>query len=81
MNAEDESNHLPALIEYTEMLDKIRGTDFSKTFPELSPYWEEHMKRKPPKRTSTTSQSEGSETAVKSKLGLKRLWKHFTRKS
>ena len=39
MNSADDSKRLPALIEYTKILDKLRGTNFSTTFPELIPYW------------------------------------------
>ena len=36
MMEEDWSHKQPQLIEYLELLDKQRGTDFRKTFPELS---------------------------------------------
>jgi MoaA/NifB/PqqE/SkfB family radical SAM enzyme len=35
MMAEDWSHKMPMLTEYLELLDKQRGTDFRKTFPEL----------------------------------------------
>jgi len=39
MNSRDDSKRLPTLIEYTKLLDNMRGTDFLTTFPELAPYW------------------------------------------
>ena len=39
MNSTDESGKLPALIQYTKMLDQVRNTDFATTFPELAPFW------------------------------------------
>jgi hypothetical protein len=36
MNGKDHTHLLPSFIEYVSKLDKIRGTDFKKTFPELS---------------------------------------------
>jgi MoaA/NifB/PqqE/SkfB family radical SAM enzyme len=39
MNAEDRSDKMHSLVEYTRLLDRNRGTDFTKTFPELAPYW------------------------------------------
>jgi len=39
MNSEDHSKRMPSLVEYTKMLDKNRGTDFPRIFPELAPYW------------------------------------------
>ena len=38
MMAEDWTNKLPQLKDYLETLDKSRGTDFRKTFPELGEY-------------------------------------------
>ena len=35
MNDEDWSVKLPAMIEYLEVTDRTRGTDFRSTFPEL----------------------------------------------
>ena len=35
MNAEDKSKFLPVFKDYIKSLDKARGTDFQKTFPEL----------------------------------------------
>ena len=35
MNAQDMSDLLPMFLSNTEKLDKIRGEDFFKTFPEL----------------------------------------------
>src|SRR5205807_678639 len=39
MNSEDHSERMPSLVEYTQMLDATRGTDFCETFPELASYW------------------------------------------
>ena len=39
MNETDHSDSLPALMEYTKLLDVTRGTSFAETFPELAPYW------------------------------------------
>jgi hypothetical protein len=39
MNETDRSDSMPALMEYTKLLDATRGTSFSETFPELAPYW------------------------------------------
>ena len=36
MDAEDHTAQLPAFVEYIEKMEAIRGTDFVKTFPELS---------------------------------------------
>ena len=36
MNGEDKSDLLPVFKDYVQALDKARGTDFTKTFPELS---------------------------------------------
>ena len=36
MNAEDKSHLLPVFKDYVQALDKVRGTNFSRTFPELS---------------------------------------------
>lgn len=36
MNKEDWSERLPELREWIQLLDKTRGTDFAKTFPELA---------------------------------------------
>ena len=38
MNSEDWTDHLPKLREYIIALDKTRGTDFKKTFPEIAGY-------------------------------------------
>ncbi|MBC97358.1 MAG: hypothetical protein CME63_06390 [Halobacteriovoraceae bacterium] len=35
MKSEDWSNRMPEFIEYIQLMDEIRGTDFSKTFPEM----------------------------------------------
>jgi MoaA/NifB/PqqE/SkfB family radical SAM enzyme len=39
MNSEDRSELMPKLVEYTTMLDRIRGSEVLDTFPELAPYW------------------------------------------
>ncbi|MBY0316548.1 MAG: twitch domain-containing radical SAM protein [Bdellovibrionales bacterium] len=43
MNEKDESHHLPAVLEYINLLDKNRNTNFAETFPEfydaLKPYF------------------------------------------
>jgi MoaA/NifB/PqqE/SkfB family radical SAM enzyme len=39
MNAEDRSELMPQLIEYTTMLDRARGSNVLETFPELARYW------------------------------------------
>jgi MoaA/NifB/PqqE/SkfB family radical SAM enzyme len=39
MNSEDHSEMMPRLVEYTTMLDSIRGSDILRTLPELEPYW------------------------------------------
>ena len=39
MNSADDSSKLPILVQYTKMLDKIRGTNFYAILPELAPYW------------------------------------------
>ncbi len=39
MNAEDQSERMPSLIEYTRMLDRLNRTDVLKTFPEIAHYW------------------------------------------
>lgn len=36
MNSDDWSNRMPEFREYITRMDKIRGTDFRKTFPEMS---------------------------------------------
>ena len=36
MDSEDQSNLIPDFQEYIQKMDKIRGTDFKKTFPELA---------------------------------------------
>ena len=36
MNQKDKSSQLPVFYDYIQSLDKSRGTDFSKTFPELN---------------------------------------------
>ena len=36
MNQEDKSDLIPAFKDFIKSLDKARGTDFCKTFPELS---------------------------------------------
>jgi hypothetical protein len=38
MMAEDWSDKLPMVKDYLRVLDKNRGTDFRKTFPELAEY-------------------------------------------
>lgn len=40
MNAQDESDKMPILIEYTRVLDIQRGTNLVATFPELAPFWD-----------------------------------------
>jgi len=44
MNSQDDSEKMPRLVEYTRILDRTRGTDFSRTFPELAPYWARYEK-------------------------------------
>lgn len=39
MNSEDHAEKMPSLVEYTAMLDRLRGSDLLETFPELTPYW------------------------------------------
>lgn len=39
MNSEDRSEQMPKLVQYTRMLDRIRGANVLDTFPELAPYW------------------------------------------
>lgn len=39
MQAADCSRGLPALVEYTKLLDATRGTSLAETLPELAPYW------------------------------------------
>jgi MoaA/NifB/PqqE/SkfB family radical SAM enzyme len=36
MNAEDWGHKIPALVDYLEVCDQTRGTDFTKVFPELT---------------------------------------------
>jgi len=35
MKSEDWSQRMPEMKEYIELIDKTRGTDFGKTFPEM----------------------------------------------
>lgn len=42
MNAKDQSHLLPVFQDYTQALDKARGTDFAKTFSELHELMEEN---------------------------------------
>jgi len=44
MNSQDNSRKMSTLVEYTRILDRTRGTDFSRTFPELAPYWTRYEK-------------------------------------
>jgi MoaA/NifB/PqqE/SkfB family radical SAM enzyme len=44
MNSQDDSTKMSSLVEYTTILDKTRGTNFSRTFPELVPYWTRYAK-------------------------------------
>lgn len=41
MFSEDWSNRMPEFREYLERMDKIRGTDFRQTFPEMAPLLDE----------------------------------------
>lgn len=41
MESEDWSNRLPEMKEYIETMDKVRGTDFYKTFPEMKDIFKE----------------------------------------
>jgi hypothetical protein len=36
MKAQDWSNRMPEFIEYINLMDNIRGTDFRSTFPEMA---------------------------------------------
>jgi len=36
MNAQDWSNRMPEFIEYIHLMDKIRGTSFTQTFPDMA---------------------------------------------
>lgn len=45
MNSEDRSARMPKLVQYTRMLDRIRGSNVLVTFPELAPYWAPHTAR------------------------------------
>ena len=44
MNGTDHSHSLPALMEYTKLLDATRGTNLSETLPELAPVWRQYYR-------------------------------------
>ena len=78
MNAEDESDQMGALVEYTKMLDKMRGTNFFTTFPELAPYWLAYQQRQPRRKPLRKSWIGERGNTVPY---FKKLWTRFARNS